>query len=272
MSVGDTIQALRKQRGLTQEQLARRIYVTRQAVSRWETGESTPSIDMRKLLATALGVSAAELFEIPSEPSCQCCGTPFSVANMEPGTNADGTSNAQFCLWCYREGKFTTQSLDETIELNAPYLAQATGCSIDEAVSFLGAFLPTLKHWRDVANANKAANLKRSVFYICPTCENIIWSAGEMEISCCGHALDPLVSVPNDGMLEASIEKDAGIVRVHISHPMTKERHVLFIAAIGDDLARIKRLYPEQEAYVEFSLQGPYKLYAYANDCGLVEL
>ena len=40
MSVGETILTARKNAGLTQEQLAAKVYVTRQAVSRWETGES----------------------------------------------------------------------------------------------------------------------------------------------------------------------------------------------------------------------------------------
>ena len=52
MSVGEAIQSVRRARGLTQEQLAAKVYVTRQAVSRWETGESEPGIDMRKLLAS----------------------------------------------------------------------------------------------------------------------------------------------------------------------------------------------------------------------------
>ena len=60
--------------------------------------------------------------------------------------------------------------------------------------------------------------------------------------------------------------------RVFIDHPMTKEDHLLFIAAVCDDLVRIKRLYPEQEARAEFPLQGPSIIYAYGPACGLVRL
>ena len=91
MSVGETILTARKNAGLTQEQLAAKVYVTRQAVSRWETGESEPSIDMRKLLANILGVPVASLLDLPDAPACQCCGTPFDVPDMPFGTNADGT-------------------------------------------------------------------------------------------------------------------------------------------------------------------------------------
>ena len=50
MSIGSTIKRLRREKGITQEELAAKVFVTRQAVSRWETGETTPSIDMAKLL------------------------------------------------------------------------------------------------------------------------------------------------------------------------------------------------------------------------------
>ncbi len=40
MTIGQTIAKLRKERGMTQEQLARQLYVSRQAVSKWETGVS----------------------------------------------------------------------------------------------------------------------------------------------------------------------------------------------------------------------------------------
>ena len=40
VTIGQIIVKLRKERGLTQEQLARQLYVTRQAVSKWETGGS----------------------------------------------------------------------------------------------------------------------------------------------------------------------------------------------------------------------------------------
>ena len=272
MSIRETIQAARKSAGLTQQQLAAKVYVTRQAVSRWETGESEPGIDMRKLLASVLDVPVASLLDLPEVPTCQCCGTPFDVPNMPLGTNADGTENPDYCGWCYQNGEFTSAGLDEIIERNVPYLVQATGYSEEEAVSFMGAVLPTLKRWRTVENRNVSANLKRSSFYVCPDCGNVVWSAGEAAISCCGHALEPLAAKKNAGILDASVEVEDGCQRVHVVHPMTKEDHLLFIVAVGDDLVRIRRLYPEQDARAEFPLQGPCKVYAYGRECGLVAL
>ena len=148
MTIKEALPAIRKEKGMTQEELAAKVYVTRQAVSRWETGETTPSIDMAKLLASVLDVPVMRLLDLPQEPACQCCGTPFSVPNMDKGTDADGTENPAFCKWCYDGGEFADATMDEVIEKSAPYLMQATGVSLDEAVSFMGALLPTLDRWK----------------------------------------------------------------------------------------------------------------------------
>ena len=57
MTTGQKIQTLRKQRGLTQEQLAQRLGVSRQAVSRWELDESLPETANLLPLGEVLGVS-----------------------------------------------------------------------------------------------------------------------------------------------------------------------------------------------------------------------
>ena len=148
MTIKDVLPDIRKEKGLTQGELAAKVYVTRQAVSRWETGETTPSIDMVKLLACALDVPVVRLLDLPQEPTCQCCGTPFSVPNMPKGVDEDGTENPNYCKWCYDEGQFASATMDDVIEKSAPYLMQATGVSLDEAVSFMGALLPTLARWK----------------------------------------------------------------------------------------------------------------------------
>ena len=148
MTIKDTLPRLRRERGLTQQELAEKLFVTRQAVSRWETGETTPGIDMSKLIAVALDVPIMELLDLPQEPACQCCGTPFSVPNMPKGHDANGSENPAYCQWCYDGGQFASATMEEVIEHSAPYLAQATGVTLDEAVSFMGALLPTLGRWK----------------------------------------------------------------------------------------------------------------------------
>ncbi len=149
MAINDVLPQLRKERNMTQEDLAKKLYVTRQAVSRWENGETTPNIDMSKLIALALDVPVTRVLDLPQEPACQCCGTPFSVPNMPKGVDADGTENPEYCKWCYDRGEFASATMDDVIEKSAPYLVQATGVTLDEAVSFMGALLPSLKRWKE---------------------------------------------------------------------------------------------------------------------------
>jgi len=148
MAIKDVLPQIRQSKGMTQKELAEQLYVTRQAVSRWETGETTPSIDMTKLIASVLDVPVMQLLDLPQEPACQCCGTPFSVPNMPKGTDADGEENPDYCKWCYDAGVFANETMDDVIEISAPYLAEAAGVSLDEAVSYMGALLPTLGRWK----------------------------------------------------------------------------------------------------------------------------
>ena len=61
MKLGDNIQKLRKDLKLSQEQLAEKIDVTRQTISNWELGETSPNPEQLKLLSKALNVSIDEL-------------------------------------------------------------------------------------------------------------------------------------------------------------------------------------------------------------------
>ena len=57
MEIQGILKNLREKNNLTQEQLAERVQVTRQAVSRWETGETQPNTDTLKLLSRVFDVS-----------------------------------------------------------------------------------------------------------------------------------------------------------------------------------------------------------------------
>lgn len=65
--LGNKIQKLRKENNLTQEELAEKIDVTRQTISKWELNESTPDIIYSKKLAETFNISLDELLEISLE-------------------------------------------------------------------------------------------------------------------------------------------------------------------------------------------------------------
>ena len=62
-NIGSFIASLRKEKGMTQEQLAERLGVNNRSISRWENGNSMPDYAVLPLLAKELGVSVAELVE-----------------------------------------------------------------------------------------------------------------------------------------------------------------------------------------------------------------
>ena len=149
MAMSDIISGIRAERGITQEQMARDLFVTRQAVSRWETGETSPGIDMVKLICVTYGVPLERFFEMPMEYYCQSCSMPIPDPAIH-GTEADGAPNAHYCKYCYQGGDFTARGvdMDEFIEATAQLEADAMGISREEAVSLMGTLLPHLERWK----------------------------------------------------------------------------------------------------------------------------
>lgn len=105
MQTKDVILELRTKQGLSQEELAEQIFVTRQAVSRWENGETVPNVDTLKLLSRLFGVSINTLLGSPEGLVCACCGMPLEDGIMSRET--DGSLNEEYCQWCYANGKYT---------------------------------------------------------------------------------------------------------------------------------------------------------------------
>ena len=60
---GNFVSSLRKEKGITQKELARQLFVSDKAVSKWETGQSIPDVALLIPLAEILGVTVAELLE-----------------------------------------------------------------------------------------------------------------------------------------------------------------------------------------------------------------
>ena len=97
MAFAENLIAVRRAHGLTQEMLASKLFVTRQAVSRWERGEVTPGIDMMKLIAAVTGEPLSHLLEMP-EHYCESCG--MYLTPDDCGTDASGKKTDHYCKWC----------------------------------------------------------------------------------------------------------------------------------------------------------------------------
>ena len=153
METKEMLADLRKKNGLTQDGMAERLFVTRQAVSRWETGETTPNIETLKLIAKEFNVSIDALLGQGQPVICQSCAMPLQTFD-ELGTEADGGVSAEYCTYCYRDGAFTnSRTMEEMIETNLRFLdqwnaGQGTNFTEEEAREILMVHLAGLKRWK----------------------------------------------------------------------------------------------------------------------------
>ena len=145
MTTQEVIYDLRTKNGLSQDDLAEKVFVTRQAVSRWENGETVPNTETLKLLSNLFNVSINTLLGSPRQLFCQCCGMPLDDAII--GRNADGSLNDDYCKWCYADGTYTYDNMDDLINVCVKHMA-ADGFSEEEARAFMKQRLPELEYWK----------------------------------------------------------------------------------------------------------------------------
>lgn len=147
MEIKDILKNLREEKGLTQEQMAERVMVTRQAVSRWETGETQPNTDTLKLLSREFDVSINTLLGSPRQLICQCCGMPLNEDSMI-SKETDGSYNEDYCKWCYADGKFVYQSKESLIDFLVSHMPNPDQLEDEERHAQFESGLSQLKHWK----------------------------------------------------------------------------------------------------------------------------
>lgn len=64
MTLGENIKRLRQKAGLTQQQLASKLFISRQTISKWETGLAFPQVTILKELTEILKCSYEELLDV----------------------------------------------------------------------------------------------------------------------------------------------------------------------------------------------------------------
>ena len=134
-------------------------------------------------------------------------------------------------------------------------LAQALGISVIELLS-----------GNCISNVNRAFNMLRVRFYVCPVCGNVICATGDTVVSCCGITLPALEAEPSDS-LQIEVTEDEYFIT--IPHDMTKAHYISFMAAVSDDGVQIVKLYPEGNAETRFQIRGVKRILFYCNRDGL---
>ena len=145
METKDIILELRTKHNLSQDALAEKVHVTRQAVSRWENGDTIPNTETLKLLSKLFDVSINTLLGSPRQLICQCCGMPLDDSTISKET--DGSFNEEYCKWCYTEGKFVYTSLEQLTDFLVEHMSNES-FPPKQARAYFEEYLPKLNHWK----------------------------------------------------------------------------------------------------------------------------
>ncbi len=130
MNLADRIQTLRKEKGISQEELAEQAGVSRQAVSKWESGQSTPELEKLVMLSGYFGVTTDYLLKgtepVPAAPERRADGRIFTV--VATACNFAGLVLA-ICIWAERQ---------TVVSVAVGFLLMAVGCAIFAVGQYVG--------------------------------------------------------------------------------------------------------------------------------------
>lgn len=176
-----------------------------------------------------------------------------------------------------REEKGLTQAqLAQTLGVTAKAVSKwETGAGLPDVALFeplaaaLSVSVTELFSGDAVKNNNRAANMLKTKFYVCPVCGNIVHSVGEIAVSCCGVTLPPLAAKEADEAHALSVTPVEDEWFVESSHPMEKDHFLSFAALVQSERVTLVKWYPEGAAGARFPRRGHGILYTYCTKHGL---
>ena len=177
-----------------------------------------------------------------------------------------------------RENRGITQAeLAETLSVSSKAVSKwetAKGLPditlIEPLAKALGVSVMELMSGGAVINKNISSNMLWSKFYVCPLCGNVIRTTGDTLVSCCGITLMPLEAEAVDDDHRITIEQVEDEHFVTVSHDMTKQHYISFIAFVTSDRVQFVKLYPEGNAQTRLNFRGGGYLCVYCNKHGLM--
>lgn len=106
---------------------------------------TTPNTETLKLLSKLFDVSINTLLGSPRKLICQCCGMPLddSVISKE----CDGMFNEDYCKWCYADGQYMYQDMDNLIDVCVNNMS-SENFPPDKVREYLKETLPQLDYWK----------------------------------------------------------------------------------------------------------------------------
>lgn len=113
-------------------------------------------------------------------------------------------------------------------------------------------------------------NMKKSKYYVCPQCGNILFSTAEAELMCCGRKLEAMEARKADQTQKLIVEMIEDDWYITSDHPMEKENYITFVAFAAGDRVQLYKQYPEWNMQVRFQKRGHGTLFWYSTTQGFL--
>ena len=149
MEISKILKDIRVKNYMTQDEMAKRLFVTRQAVSRWENGETVPNIETLKQISMSFDVSINTLLGKPRKLICQCCGMPLDDDGVI-SRETDNSFNEEYCKWCYTDGEFVYKDIKELEDFLVSHMSNEN-FPPEQARNYFSEQLPKLNYWKSKA-------------------------------------------------------------------------------------------------------------------------
>ena len=133
----------------------------------------------------------------------------------------------------------------------------------------LGVSVAELLSGESIVNQNRAGNIRKTKFYVCPVCGNVITALGEGAFSCCGIKL-PALSAEKSEENSFEIERPEGDIFLRFNHPMTKEHYISFAAYVTYNGIVIKKLIRSRKRKFAFLFPEKEKSFSFATGKGFL--
>lgn len=174
------------------------------------------------------------------------------------------------------EKKLTQKQLADTMHISDKTVSKwerGAGCPdvslLPELCRFLGVNLEDMLSGELDKNDIVGGNMKKTVFYVCPECGNIISATAEANISCCGKKTRMLEPKKAEDEEKLKVELIDNEYYISSDHEMTKQHYITFAALLTGDSLIMKKQYPEWDLQVRIPRTAHGKLVWYCNQHGL---
>ncbi|MCD5323319.1 MULTISPECIES: helix-turn-helix domain-containing protein [Pontibacillus] len=135
--------------------------------------------------------------------------------------------------------------------------------------ALLGVNIENILDGELTSNEFVGGNMKKSSYFVCPSCNNIVLATGDISLSCCGRKLEPLEAkkATDDEKLTFTDSDEEWFITS--DHPMTKDHYISFIALATGDQVQIMKQYPEWNLQTRIPKRKHGKLLWYDTKHGL---